>query len=150
MLRPYLATGVAITGASLITVTPVAPPPDVQVRAIQLTSGDTADSPLGDGIALGMGGTGSPLPPQTGVDAVDALYLEPRGFTGTAQGLFTPEALYPATGVESLPFDTSVAQGAQILGTAIQEQTAGCGVGAANPLVVFRYLRGPTGPPPER
>jgi hypothetical protein len=144
MLRPYLATGVAITGASLITVTPVAPPPDVQVRAIQLTSGDTADSPLGDGIALGMGGTGSPLPPQTGLDAVETLYLEPRGFTGTVQALFTPEALYPATGVKSLPFDTSVAQGAQILDTAIQQQIAGGGVDAANPVVVFGYSQSST------
>ena len=40
-LRPYLAAGVAIVGASLIAVTPVtAPPPDVQHRRIQLVDYD--------------------------------------------------------------------------------------------------------------
>jgi hypothetical protein len=80
--RTYITAGVVIAGASLIAVTPVAPAtPDVQVRAVRLTSGDSADSPLGDGTALIMGGSGIPIPPQTYLDAADTLYLQPRDFT---------------------------------------------------------------------
>ena len=57
--RCYLSANVAVAGTSLIAVLPVASPtPHVQVRAVQLTSGDSADSPLGDGVALVMGGSG--------------------------------------------------------------------------------------------
>jgi hypothetical protein len=133
-----LATGVAITGAGLITATPpVLPIPDSQVRDVKLTSGDTADSPLGDGTAFIIGGSGLPMPPPSYVNAADQLYLEPRGFTGTPQALDTPEAFYPITGVHSLPFDTSAAQGQQILDAAILHQIATGHVDAANPVVVF-------------
>jgi hypothetical protein len=132
------ATGVAITGAGLITATPVTPPiPASQARDVELTSGDTADSALGDGTAFVMGGSGLPTPPPAYVDAADQLYLEPRGFTGTPQALDTPEGLYPATGVHSLLFDTSAAQGQQILDAAILGQIATGDVDAANPVVVF-------------
>lgn len=101
--RCYLSAGVAVAGTSLIAVLPVASPrPHVQVRAVQLTSGDSADSPLGDGVALVMGGSGISIPPEQYLDAADTLYLQPRDFTGTAQALVTPEGLYPATGVHSL------------------------------------------------
>ena len=61
---------------------------------------DTADSPLGDGTALVFGGTVLPTPPPQYVDAADTLYLQPLGFTGTAQSSYTPEgssALDPNT-----------------------------------------------------
>ncbi|MGA8544934.1 MAG: PE-PPE domain-containing protein [Mycobacterium sp.] len=135
MLRVSLATGVAITGASLIPVT--APSPASQARDVVLTSGDTADSALGGGTAFVMGGSGLPIPPPSYVEAVDRLYLEPRGFTGTPQALDTPEGLYPVTGVHSLPFDTSAAQGQEILDAAILHQIATGHVDAANPVVVF-------------
>ncbi len=42
-LRPWITAGVALTGASVVAVTPVAPPqPDVQERSVQLTSGSSA------------------------------------------------------------------------------------------------------------
>ncbi len=136
--RPVFATGVAITCASLITATPVtAPVPASQARDVKLTSGDTADSALGDGTAFVIGGSGLPMPPPSYVDAVDQLYLEPRGFTGTAQALVTPEGFYPVTGVHSLLFDTSAAQGQQILDAAILHQISTGNVDAANPVVVF-------------
>ena len=144
-LHPYLTAGIAVVGVSVIAVAPVAPPvSDVHVRAIELASVDTADSPLGDGTAFVMGGSTIPVPPQGYLDAVDALYLQPRGFTGTAQGLFTPEGLYPLTGVKSLPFDTSVAQGQQILDSTIQGQIASGGADAANPAVVFGWSQSAT------
>lgn len=143
--HPYLTAGIAVAGVSLIAIPPVAPPvSDIHIRAIQLTSIDTADSPLGDGTAFVMGGSTIPVPPQGYLDAVDELYLQPGGFTGTTQGLFTPEGLYPLTGVKSLPFDTSVAQGQQILDSTIQGQIAGGGVDAANPVVVFGWSQSAT------
>jgi hypothetical protein len=45
--------GVTIAGAGLIAIPQmVMPIPAAQTRAVQLISGDTADSPLGDGTAL--------------------------------------------------------------------------------------------------
>jgi hypothetical protein len=98
-----------------------------------------ANSPLGDGIALIMGTSGNPAPPQAYLDAIDAAYLAPRGFAGTTQLLVTPEALYPFTGVASLPFNTSEAQDEQILDKAILGAIAGGKVNAANPVVVFGW-----------
>lgn len=140
VFRAYLTTGIAIAGASVIVVSPMSPPVrDVEVRAVQLTGVDTADSPLGDGTALIVGPSGIPIPPERYLDAVEQLYLAPRGFTGTVQAVDTPEALEPITGVKSLPFDTSEAQGQQILDTAILNQIATGNVDAENPVVVFGY-----------
>ncbi len=86
-----------------------------------------------------MGTSGNPAPPQAYLDAIDQLYLAPRGFTGTTHLLITPESLYPFTGVKSLPFDTSEDQDAQILYNSIMGQIAGGHVDAANPVVVFGW-----------
>ena len=137
MLRLHRTFGVALVGAGLIAVPPLVPPsPGVQVRAVRLTSGDTADSPLGDGTAFIMGGSGLETPGQTYANAVDAEYLAPRDFTGTTQVLTTPEALYPFLGPFTETFDQSEAQGQQILDTAILNQIATGDVDAANPVVV--------------
>jgi hypothetical protein len=137
MLRLHRTFGVALVGAGLIAVPPLVPPsPDVQVRAVRLTSGDTADSPLGDGTAFILGGSGLETPGQTYADVIDAEYLAPRDFTGTAQVLTTPEALYPFLGPFTETFDQSEAQGQQILDTAILNQIATGDVDAANPVVV--------------
>jgi hypothetical protein len=140
VLRPHRTAGVAIVGAGLIVVPSVAPPaPYAQVRAVRLTSVDTADSPLGDGTALIVGPSGIPIPSQGYVDTADTLYLAPRGFTGTTQALLTPEGFYPVTGVKSLTVNASEAQGQQILDSAIQNQIASGQVDAANPVVVSGY-----------
>jgi hypothetical protein len=106
-----------------------APLPSVQSIAVRLASGDAADSPLGDGTALLMGGTSIPQPSQLYLDAADALYLAPRGFGGTLQSLFTPEDVSP----------TSEARGEQILDSAILEKFDNGDLSAQNPLVVFGY-----------
>jgi hypothetical protein len=116
----------------------------VQRRAVQLINVDTPNSTLGDGTAIVMGGSSIPIPPQGYLDAVDDLYLRPRGFDGTVQGIFTPEGLYPLTGVHSLTLDTSVAQGEQILDATIKGQIAGGGVDAAKPVVVFGWSQSAT------
>jgi len=137
MLRLHRTFGVALVGAGLIAVPPLVPPsPGVQVRAVELTSGDTADSPLGDGTAFILGGSGLETPGQTYANAIDAEYLAPRDFTGTTQVLTTPEALYPFLGPFTETFDQSEAQGQQILDTAILNQIATGDVDAANPVVV--------------
>ncbi len=134
----HLTAGVAIVGAGLLVVPSVAPSPrNVQVRAIQLV--DTADSPLGDGTALVFGGSGIPIPPPQYVDAADTLYLQPLGFTGTAQSSFTPEGAYPLTGVHSLGLVTSLGQDQQIMVSDIESQIAAGGVSPENPVVVFGY-----------
>jgi hypothetical protein len=140
MRRLLSIFGVTLTGAGLIAAPPVtAPAANIEVRAVQLTNGETADFPLGDGTALIMGGSGFPIPAQRYVDAADELYLQPHGFTGTPQSLFTPEGFYPTTGVKSLPAFTSELQGAQILDDTIRNQIAGGQVDAANPVVAFGY-----------
>jgi hypothetical protein len=141
--RRYITAGVAIAGASLIAVDQMAPPASAQVRAVQLANAGSADS-LGDGTALIMGGTGVPLPSERYLDAVDTIYLQPRGFTGTLEALFTPEEFYPLTGVKSLTLDASIAEGQQNLVDAILNQIAGGDVDAANPVVVFGYSQSST------
>jgi len=132
-----LAAG-AIVGAGLLVVPSVAPSSrTVEVRAIQLV--DTAESPLGDGTALLFGPSGVPIPPPQYVDAADTLYLQPLGFTGTAQSEFEPNGAYPLTGVKSLGFDTSLGQDQQIMVSDIEGQIAAGGVSAENPVVVFGY-----------
>ncbi|NDJ92036.1 hypothetical protein GWR20_23430, partial [Mycolicibacter kumamotonensis] len=54
-----------------------------QSRAFELTGNGTS---LGDGVALVMGGTGIPQPPQTYLDAVDDLFLSSHGFGGELVG----------------------------------------------------------------
>jgi hypothetical protein len=140
MFRLHRTLGVALVGAGLVAVPALVPPsPDVQTRAVRLTSGDTADSPLGDGTALLMGGSGLETPGQAYANAIDEEYLAPRDFTGTTQVLSTPEALYPFLGPFTETFDQSEAQGQQILDTAIQNQIATGDVDAANPVVVFGW-----------
>jgi hypothetical protein len=134
-----------VVGAGIIVATPLAPQsPDVRARSVQLTSTDTADSPLGDGIALAMGGSGLPVPAQRYADAFDQLYLEPRGFTGTAENLFTPEGLAPLTGVNTLTLNESEAQGEQIVEQTVQRLIAGGQVNAENPVVIVGYSQSST------
>lgn len=108
-LRPHVAAGTALVGASIIAVTPVAPPPpDIRVRAVQLTSSDAPDAADPTTIGLVMGGSGQPLPEAAlpgYVQAANDLYIDNPlhpNFPDTAypdpyaNGLFTPE--YPLLG----------------------------------------------------
>jgi hypothetical protein len=105
--------------------------PSPQTIAVPLTNGQDPSSPLGGGIALVMGGSGLPTPyPRYGVSAA-LLYLQPHGFSGTPQILTTPEL--------TNHFDTSMAEGSQILTNAIVSQIQGGQVDAQNPVVVFGY-----------
>jgi len=131
---------VAITAAGLIALASVSPSaPNVQVREIQLVDVDTAESPLGGGTALVFDGSGGSIPAPQTVDAANTLYLQPLGFTGTAESSFIPDGLYPLTGVKSLELGPSLVQDQQIMIADIQGQIVAGGVSPENPVVVFGY-----------
>ncbi|WP_343601224.1 PE-PPE domain-containing protein [Mycobacterium sp.] len=83
-------------------------------------------------VGIIMGGSGTPIPSQDLIDGVVERYDpttpifpgQPLFPVDKVEGLFTPEALYPTTGVKSLEFDPSVAEGVSILNTAIMKQIA--------------------------
>src|SRR6478752_4119384 len=121
MTKHGVAGGLALTFASVLGLTSIARP------AVAFAE-DT-------GTALIMGGTGLPIPPQSYVDAVEKLYLVPKGYSKyTPQALTAPQQFYPVTGVNSLTPDTSYARGVTILDDAIGKQLA-----AGNKVVVFGY-----------
>lgn len=84
--------------------------------------------------AIIMGGTGSPIPTPSYVNAITTLFIDPVVSNPVVKALVTPEELYPITGVKSLPFQTSVQLGLQILDGAIWEQ-----INAGNHVTVFGY-----------
>ncbi|MGB7872635.1 MAG: PE-PPE domain-containing protein [Mycobacterium sp.] len=116
-------------------------------------------------IGLVMGGSGLPVPGPAYVGAADGLYLDNPGttlypdltfFQATPEnpfgnGLFTPEGLYPLTGVHTLPLNypldanglpdisTSVGQGSTIL-----ESTILGNIAAGDPSTVFGYSQSST------
>lgn len=53
--------------------------------------------------AIIMGGTGSPIPTPSYVNAITTLFIDPVVSNPVVKALVTPE-LYPITGVKSLPF----------------------------------------------
>ncbi|MFL0180738.1 PE-PPE domain-containing protein [Mycobacterium sp. SMC-15] len=127
----FLAISTVVAGTSLIAVPLVAASTAPQARDIQLTGGGTA---------LVYDGSGGPmLPPPQFLDAINTLYLEPGGFTGTMQAALLPNELYPITGVKSMGFGASVSHGQPIMLSDIQNQIAAGGVTSENPLVVFGY-----------
>jgi len=92
---------------------------------------------FGDDTALVLGPSGFPVPPPTYVDAADNLFLHLPG--QAVLPLTTPEGLYPVTGVNTLPFDSSVTQGEATLDNAILQQVAD-----GNHVEVFGYSQSST------
>ncbi|HEU0190751.1 MAG TPA: PE-PPE domain-containing protein [Mycobacterium sp.] len=81
---------------------------------------------------LVMGPSGVPIPDTSYIDAVNSLYIQPNLPGSTPAVVFTPEGLYPITGVKSLPLDPSVAQGVTILDDTLQPYVqAGIPVGVS-------------------
>lgn len=79
-----------------------------------------------------LGPSGVPIPSVKYGETVMSYYI-PNGIPGTQQLVFTPEGLYPITGVKSLPLNTSVDQGIQILSDVLTPLPAG------TPVTVFGY-----------
>lgn len=115
----------AVIGSAALGVTPTvaARVPAVTAEVMLADASTVCGTPLCADI---MGGSGDPIPSQTVNVPLAQLYLDHLGFQNfTPTIVFTPEGLYPATGVRSLPLDTSVAQGQQILNTTILGQLDG-------------------------
>ncbi len=101
----------------------------------------------GEDIGLVLGGSGTPIPGTNYVESAAGHYLFPTYGEGITfyqatpenpfgEGVFTPEGLYPLTGVKTLPFNypsgadgfpdqsTSVGQGDTILANTIESDVA--------------------------
>jgi PE-PPE domain len=99
---------------------------------LALTSMMNSAFAVGDDTALVMGPSGFPVPPTTYVDAANGLFLHLPDTS--VDPLTTPEGLYPVTGVNTLPIDSSAAQGEATLNNAIMQQIAD-----GNHVEVFGY-----------
>jgi hypothetical protein len=82
-----------------------------------------------------LGPTGVPIPSASYIARADALYVRGNPMTQILQGLYTPEELYPITGVRSLTLNASVLQGVTIMDSAIKSQLSIAG----NSVTVFGY-----------
>ncbi len=137
-LRALGAVPLAVAGILALGAAPaVAPGVAANARTV------VAQATLLDTESWIMGGSGLPIPPPQYLTALTERFLDPATpkFAGQplfpvdrTNPLFTPEGLYPLTGVKSLPLDTSLDQGVQILHQKIMEETA-----AGNNLVVLGY-----------
>ncbi len=92
--------------------------------------------PAGTITTLVLGASGYPIPSQEYIDGIPQLYIDPFYGAGTNVGVNTPEGLYPLTGVKSLTFNTSVAQGLTILNNDIRALAT---PGSGNQINVFGY-----------
>jgi uncharacterized protein YukE len=80
-----------------------------------------------------IGPTGVPIPPPAYATVANNLYV--RAMSSISNILYTPEELYPITGVRSLTLNQSVSEGLTILGNYVQSQLAI----PNNSLTVFGY-----------
>lgn len=122
-------------GAPATTDTPLDLAALAYTRRASLTAATTAaavTAPLTKPVI--MGPSGVPIPSQNYVDGAISLYINPNYPVDLPpEVLFTPEGLYPITGVKSLPLNTSVDQGIQILTDALAKLPDG------TPTTVFGY-----------
>ena len=104
---------------------PFTPPPP----AFPLTNPPFSTFPT----AVFIGPTGVPIPPPEYATLANLLYVHANNPNQALPILYTPEELYPITGVKSLTLNQSVSEGLTILGNYIQNQIAN------GPVTVFGY-----------
>ena len=107
---------------------------DFSRRTVATTARAAVPAAAAVDTGLVMGPSGVPIPSDEYIESVYNLYIKSNNPGTVPIGLFTPEGLYPITGVKSLPLNTSVDQGITILEDAIQRQ-----LDAGNTLTVFGY-----------
>lgn len=135
---------VAIAGIALALAPPAPPahpagPKTLSADAALLSNGEAIEIDSGiqggddGGAALLMGGSGTPIPPEELIQTAFDNYAVPKDFGDyDLQAVFTPEGLSPIfSGVKSLPLDTSVDQGVEILNSHIEDE-----LNAGNDVVV--------------
>lgn len=101
--------------------------------------GDTDFNTTTPDVGVVIGGSGDPIPGAGYVEAANGLYIDPNitGVTepGTlADGLFTPEGLFPLEGPYELTLNQSVAEGVTILNDQIEND-----IKAGDVTTVFAY-----------
>jgi hypothetical protein len=120
-----LATvGVAVLGVSSSVIPVLSSRMKSVLAEVKLLDAET--------VGLVMGGSGTPIPSSEFINGVLERYDpttpifpgQPLFPVDKVNPVFTPEGLYPATGVKSLEFDPSVAQGVTILNDEIEQQLA--------------------------
>ncbi len=89
-------------------------------------------TPISAELSLFVGPTGVPIPSPKYVTNANNLYVRSMN---ALQALFTPEELYPITGVKSMTLNSSVTEGLNILNSAITQQLQS----PSNTLTVFGY-----------
>ncbi|OBA73216.1 hypothetical protein A5641_06160 [Mycobacterium sp. 1554424.7] len=95
-----------------------------------------ADPPVA--VSLILGASGVPMPSPAYVNAAYGKYISPFFTTTNLQAVFTPEGLYPITGIKDLTLNISVDRGLTALNNAIMQQlNAG-----TTPINVFGYSQG--------
>jgi hypothetical protein len=107
--------------------------------AMQMSAASPTPQTSPTDVALIMGGTGNPTPSATYVQEVYQTFVLPNYPSYTAQGLYTPEQLWPLTGLNSETFGQSVQQGIAILNNAIMTDTT-----AGDHLLVVGYSQSAT------
>lgn len=135
-LRPYLTTGVALAGASLIAINPVTPPRfDVVHRELRLTSNDHIvvapngvpgiDTTLGPGEiteAYEVGGSTVPILPQSWFTNANEVYVQPN-FPGAVPNYFGyPAQFYPVSDSLGGFHDRSEAVGQETMNDVLMTQ----------------------------
>ncbi len=89
-------------------------------------------------VALILGASGVPIPSPQYIAAAYAKYISPFFTTNNLQSVFTPEGLYPITGIKDLQLNVSVDRGLTILNNTIMGQLATPGT----KVTVFGYSQG--------
>ncbi|MCV7099575.1 PE family protein [Mycobacterium palustre] len=110
--------------------------------AAGMAGATVANAPLADppvAVSLILGASGVPIPSPTYIAAAYGKYISPYFTTGNLQPVFTPEGLYPITGIKDLTLNISVDRGLTILDNAIMQQV---NVNNNTPVNVFGYSQG--------
>ncbi|TVS89298.1 PE family protein [Mycobacterium helveticum] len=87
--------------------------------------------------ALILGASGVPIPDAKYIATAYGNYVSRNFTTSNIQGLFTPEGLYPITGIKDLTLNISVDRGLTILNNALTGPNA-----PTQPVTVFGYSQG--------
>jgi hypothetical protein len=104
--------------------------------AVTSSNAALADPPVA--VSLILGASGVPIPSTTYIAAAYGKYISPYFTTTNLQAVFTPEGLYPITGIKDLTLNISVDRGLTILNNSIMQQLS-----AGNtPVNVFGYSQG--------
>lgn len=107
----------SVRSSAAVQLVDTAPPAPSSAPAEPLSAQPLALAATAPTQPLVLGPSGVPIPSAGYVNTVMDFYITPNspGGAKTPQVVFTPEGLYPITGVKSLPLNTSVDQGLTIL-----------------------------------